>query len=138
MGNEARIDKWLWAVRIFKTRTIAASACKKGQVSVGGTQVKPSRMVREGDVVSVRKPPITLSFRVKQPIENRVGAKLVPEMLENITTAEQYELLEMSRISGFVNRAKGLGRPTKKDRRSLDEFREDVPDFLLDFDFDDI
>jgi ribosome-associated heat shock protein Hsp15 len=138
MGNEARIDKWLWAVRIFKTRTIAASACKKGQVSVGGTQVKPSRMVREGDVVSVRKPPITLSFRVKQPIENRVGAKLVPEMLENITTAEQYELLEMSRISGFVNRAKGLGRPTKKDRRSLDEFKEDVPDFLLDFDFDDI
>ncbi len=138
MGNEARIDKWLWAVRIFKTRTIAASACKKGQVSVGGTQVKPSRMVREGDVVSVRKPPITLSFRVKQPIENRVGAKLVPEMLENITTAEQYELLEMSRISGFVNRAKGLGRPTKKDRRSLDEFREDVPGFLLDFDFDDI
>lgn len=138
MGNEARIDKWLWAVRIFKTRTIAASACKKGQVSVGGTQVKPSRMVREGDVVSVRKPPITLSFRVKQPIENRVGAKLVPEMLENITTAEQYELLEISRISGFVNRAKGLGRPTKKDRRSLDEFKEDVPDFLLDFDFDDI
>ena len=138
MGNEARIDKWLWAVRIFKTRTIAASACKKGQVSVGGTQVKPSRMVREGDVVSVRKPPITLSFRIKQPIENRVGAKLVPEMLENITTAEQYELLEMSRISGFVNRAKGLGRPTKKDRRSLDEFKEDVPDFLLDFDFDDI
>lgn len=138
MGNEARIDKWLWAVRIFKTRTIAASACKKGQVSVGGTQVKPSRMVREGDVVSVRKPPITLSFRVKQPIENRVGAKLVPEMLENITTAEQYELLEMSRISGFVNRAKGLGRPTKKDRRSLDEFREDIPGFLLDFDFDDI
>ena len=138
MRNEARIDKWLWAVRIFKTRTIAASACKKGQVSVGGTQVKPSRMVREGDVVSVRKPPITLSFRVKQPIENRVGAKLVPEMLENITTAEQYELLEMSRISGFVNRAKGLGRPTKKDRRSLDEFKEDVPDFLLDFDFDDI
>ena len=138
MGNEARIDKWLWAVRIFKTRTIAASACKKGQVSVGGTQVKPSRMVREGDVVSVRKPPITLSFRVKQPIENRVGAKLVPEMLENITTAEQYELLEMSRVSGFVNRAKGLGRPTKKDRRSLDEFKEDVPDFLLDFDFDDI
>ena len=92
----------------------------------------------QGDIVSVRKPPITFSFRVKQPIENRVGAKMVPEMMENITAPEQYELLEMSRISGFVNRAKGLGRPTKKDRRSLDEFKEEVPDFCLDFDFDDI
>lgn len=138
MGNEARIDKWLWAVRVFKTRTTAASACKKGQVCVGGVQVKPSRVIRAGDVVSVRKPPVTFSFRVKQPIENRVGAKLVAEMMENITPAGQYELLEMNRISGFVNRAKGLGRPTKKDRRSLDEFKEEVPDFLLDFDFDDI
>ena len=136
MNNEARIDKWLWAARIFKTRTIAAAACKKGQVSMGGTQLKPSRMIKAGDVVSVRKAPVTYSFRVLQPIERRVGAKLIPEILENITTPDQYELLEMSKISGFVGRAKGTGRPTKKERRSLDDFRDDVPEFFGDFEFD--
>ncbi len=134
--SEARIDKWLWAVRIFKTRTIAADACKKGRISVNGSQVKPSRMVKVGEVVQVRKPPITYSFKVLQAIEKRIGAKLVPEVLENVTTPDQYELLEMNRISGFVDRARGTGRPTKKERRSLDKFTE--PEFLddLDFDFD--
>ena len=136
MNNEARIDKWLWAARIFKTRTIAAAACKKGQVSMNGTQLKASRTIKAGDVVSVRKPPITYSFRVLQPIERRVGAKLIPEILENVTTAEQYELLEMSKISGFVGRAKGTGRPTKKDRRSLEDFQNEVPEFFGDFEFD--
>lgn len=138
MSDEARIDKWLWATRVFKTRTIAASACKKGQVCINGVQAKPSRVVREGDVVSVREPPVEFRFRVRQPIEHRIGAKLVPEMMDNITDPRQYELLEMRRISGFVDRAKGLGRPTKKDRRSLDEFKEEAPGFFLDFDFDDI
>ena len=136
VNNEARIDKWLWAARIFKTRTIAAAACKKGQISMGGTTLKASRMIKAGDVVSVRKPPITYSFRVLQPIERRVGAKLIPEILENVTTPDQYELLEMSKISGFVGRAKGTGRPTKKDRRSLDDFQSEVPEFFGDFDFD--
>ena len=136
MNNEARIDKWLWAARIFKTRTIAAAACKKGQVSLGGVQLKASRMIKTGDVVSVRKPPITYSFRVLQPIERRVGAKLIPEVLENVTTPDQYELLEMSKISGFVGRAKGTGRPTKKDRRSLEDFQNEVPEFFGDFEFD--
>ena len=135
-SSEARIDKWLWAARIFKTRTIAAAACKKGQVSMGSTQLKASRMIKAGDVVSVRKPPITYSFRVLQPIERRVGAKLIPEVLENVTTPDQYELLEMSKISGFVGRAKGTGRPTKKDRRSLEDFQNDVPEFYGDFEFD--
>ena len=135
-NTEARIDKWLWAARIFKTRTIAAAACKKGQVSMGGTSLKPSRMIKAGDVVDVRKPPVTYSFRVLQPIERRVGAKLIPEILENVTAPEQYELLEMSKISGFVGRAKGTGRPTKKERRSLDDFRDDVPEFFGDFEFD--
>ena len=135
-NKEARIDKWLWAARIFKTRTLAAAACKKGQVMLRGVQLKASRTVKAGDVVDVRKPPVTYSFRVLQPIEKRVGAKLLPEILENVTAAEQYELLEMSKISGFVNRAKGTGRPTKKDRRSLDEFAGDVPTFVGDFDFD--
>ena len=136
MNNEARIDKWLWAARIFKTRSIAAAACKKGQVSMSGAQLKASRMIKAGDVVNVRKPPVTYSFRVLQPIERRVGAKLIPEILENVTTPDQYELLEMSKISGFVGRAKGTGRPTKKDRRSLDDFRDEVPEFFADFDFD--
>lgn len=136
MNTEARIDKWLWAARIFKTRTIAAAACKKGQVSMKGSPVKASRMIKVGDVIEVRKPPVTYSFRVLQAIEKRVGAKLIPEILENITAPEQYEILEMSKISGFVNRAKGTGRPTKKDRRSLDEFQNEVPEFYADFDFD--
>ena len=136
MNSEARIDKWLWAARIFKTRTIAAAACKKGQVSMGGTQLKASRMIKAGDVVNVRKAPITYSFRVLQPIERRVGAKLIPEVLENITAPDQYEILEMSKISGFVGRAKGTGRPTKKDRRSLEDFQSEVPEFFGDFEFD--
>lgn len=134
MSNEARIDKWMWAVRIFKTRTIAAEACKKGRVNLDGAQAKASRTVKAGDVIQVRKPPVTYSFKVLQPIEKRVGAKLVGEMMENVTTPDQYELLEMSRVSGFVGRAKGTGRPTKKDRRSLEEFT--TPEFMDDFDFD--
>ncbi len=131
---EARIDKWMWAVRIFKTRTIAAEACKKGRVSMNGSQIKPSRMIKPGDIIQVRKPPVTYSFKVLQAIEKRVGAKLVREMMENVTTPDQYELLEMSKISGFVDRARGTGRPTKKDRRSLDEFT--TPEFMDEFDFD--
>jgi ribosome-associated heat shock protein Hsp15 len=124
--EEARIDKWLWASRIFKTRSIAADACKNGRVTVGNVTVKPSRMVKVGEVISVRKPPITYSFRILKTIEQRVGAKLLPEIYENVTAPEQYELLEMTRISGFVDRARGTGRPTKKDRRSLDAFLEDI------------
>lgn len=120
--EEARIDKWLWAARIFKTRSIAADACKNGRVTIGGVNVKPSHMVKVGETVSVRKPPITYSFRILKTIEMRVGAKLLPEIYENVTAPEQYELLEMTRISGFVDRARGTGRPTKKDRRSLDAF----------------
>ena len=120
--EEARIDKWLWASRIFKTRSIAADACKNGRVTVGNVTVKPSRMVNVGETVSVRKPPITYSFCILKTIEQRVGAKLLPEIYENVTAPEQYELLEMTRISGFVDRARGTGRPTKKDRRSLDAF----------------
>ncbi len=122
MANEARIDKWLWAARIYKTRSVAADACKNGRVTVGGANAKPSRMIKVGDTVSVRKSPVTYSFKVLQAIEQRVGAKLVPQVYENVTPADQYELLEMTRISGFVDRARGTGRPTKKERRSLDAF----------------
>ena len=124
MAEVARIDKWLWAARIFKTRSIAADACKNGRVTIGGVNVKPSHMVKAGETVSVRKPPVTYSFRILKTIEQRVGAKLLPEIYENVTTPDQYELLEMNRISGFVNRARGTGRPTKKDRRAMDAFVE--------------
>jgi ribosome-associated heat shock protein Hsp15 len=120
--DEARIDKWLWASRTFKTRTIAADACKNGRVMVNEVNVKPSRMVKVGDKVSVRKPPVTYSFRILKTIEQRVGAKLLPDIYENITTADQYELLEMNRISGFIDRQRGTGRPTKRDRRQMDAF----------------
>lgn len=130
----------MWATRIFKTRTIAADACKKGRVMVGGVTVKPSRMIKIGEIIQVRKPPITFSFEVLALTERRMGAKLVPDYLKNVTTPDQYEILEMNKISGFVNRAKGLGRPTKKDRRELEQFTE--PEYIsdgfdFDFDFDD-
>ena len=133
---EERVDKWLWAMRVFKTRTIATEACKKGRVSIGGVAVKPSRCIKEGDVIDVKKPPITYSFRVLKVTGNRLGAKLVPEYLENVTSPEQYELLEMTRISGFVDRRKGLGRPTKRDSRELSRFKEEsytADDFYLDW-----
>ena len=124
--NEARIDKWLWAARIFKTRSIAADACKNGRVTPNGVNLKPSRTIKEGDVVSVKKPPVTYSFKVLKTIEQRVGAKLLPEIYENVTDPKQYELLQMSRISGFIDRAHGTGRPTKKERRALDAFVDPV------------
>lgn len=119
---EARLDKWLWAARIFKTRTIAADACKNGRVTIGGANAKPSRTIKEGEVIDVRKPPVTYSFRVLKTIEQRVGAKLIPEIYENVTDPKQYEILEMTRISGFIDRARGTGRPTKKDRRAMEAF----------------
>ena len=122
MTDVARIDKWLWAARIFKTRSIAADACKNGRVTIKGINVKPSHTIKAGEIINVKKPPITYSFEVLQTIEKRVGAKLIPEVYKNVTDAKQYELLEMSRISGFVDRARGTGRPTKKDRRQLDAF----------------
>lgn len=131
---EVRIDKWLWAARIFKSRSIAVDACKNGRVMIDGVKLKPSHVIKEGDVVQVKKPPVVYSFRVLQAIQNRVGAKRVPEVLENVTPKEQLEILEMHKMSGFINRAKGTGRPTKKDRRALDEFIQ--PEFFGDFDFD--
>lgn len=139
--SEVRIDKWLWAVRIFKTRTIATDACKKGRVSLGDAIAKPARMVKVGDIVKVRKPPVTYSFRVLALTENRLGAKLVPEYMENITPRSELDLLEIVKISGFIDRRKGLGRPTKREGRELSRFTQEAyesPDDMgWDFDFDD-
>lgn len=136
--SEVRIDKWLWAVRIFKTRTIATEAIKKGRVTMGDSDVpvKPSRMLKVGDTVNVRKPPVTYSFKVLALTEIRLGAKLVPEYMENITPQSQYDLLEVVKISGFIDRRKGLGRPTKREGRELSKFTENVYDDGWDFDFD--
>lgn len=134
--NEVRIDKWLWAVRLFKTRSIAIEACKKGRVSIKGMPVKPSRMIKIGDVLEIRRPPITYSFEVLDLTEKRMGAKLVPGFMRDVTAPSQLEILEMSKMTGFIDRARGTGRPTKKDRRDLEEFSEDYS-YFDDWDFDD-
>ncbi len=131
--EEVRIDKWLWAVRIFKTRTVASEACKKGRVLIGETAVKPSRNIRTGEVIQVRKPPVTYSFKVLALSDKRMGAKMVSQFMENVTPQEQYEMLELNRIGGFVDRQRGTGRPTKKDRRDLDQFADTIPDDLFDW-----
>lgn len=138
MKEEVRIDKWLWAVRVFKTRTIAIEAIKKGRVTIGGNPnpVKPSRMIKVGEVINVKKPPVTYSFRVLSLTENRLGAKLVGEYMENITPQSQYDLLDVVKISGFIDRRKGLGRPTKREGRELSKFTDSVYDDGWDFDFD--
>lgn len=135
--NEVRIDKWLWAVRIFKTRTVATEACKKGRVTVGGVAVKPSRPLKIGETVSVRKPPVTYSFRVLALTQNRLGAKLVPDYMENVTPESELHLLDVVKVSGFINRRKGLGRPTKREGRQLQQFTADIWDSPADgWDFD--
>lgn len=128
MKTEVRIDKWLWAVRLFKTRTLAAEACKKGKVIVQNVQVKPSRNVKVGDVISIKRNPILFSFKVLALSENRMNAKLVAGFMENVTTADQLELIELSKLAGQTGRDRGTGRPTKKDRRELDDFIE--PTFI--------
>ncbi len=134
--TEVRIDKWMWAVRLFKTRSLAADACKKGKVLLGGTAAKASRNIKVGDVIQVKRPPVTYSFKVLALSENRMGAKLVPDFMENVTPPEQLEALEMSRFSAFGVRDRGTGRPTKKDRRDMESYMEVGDDFSF-FDFDD-
>lgn len=129
---EIRIDKWLWAVRLFKTRSLASEACKKGKILVQNVQVKPSRVVKVGDIIQVKRNPVLYSFKVLALPKNRMNAKLVPEFLENVTTPDQLELIELGKIAEQTGRARGTGRPTKKERRDLEDFFE--PFFLDDDD----
>lgn len=124
-------------MRLYKTRTIAADACKKGRITMGGAQLKPSRTFHIGDVFSVRKGPITYTYRIKQLSENRLGAKLVPDYLQDITAPDQLELLELARLAGQTGRDRGTGRPTKKDRREIETFLSDDYLDIIDFDDDD-
>ena len=133
---EVRVDKYLWAMRIYKTRSIATDACKCGRVKMNGVEVKPSRMFHVGDVFSVRKGPITYTYRILQLWGNRLGAKMVPEYLQDITPKEQLELLELARFAAQSGRDRGTGRPTKKDRREIEQFFSDDYNYLLDEDYD--
>ena len=132
-GN-SRIDKWLWSVRIFKTRSIASEYCKKGRVLIRDISVKPAKDIHIGDIIIVRKPPVNYSFRVKGIPRNRIGAKLTPEYVENITSQDELQKLDPNFMAFYGNRDKGTGRPTKKERRSIDTILDSSID---NFDWDD-
>ena len=121
---EIRIDKWLWAVRLYKTRSLASVACKKGKVLVQNVQVKPSRVVKVGDIIQIKRNPVLYSFKVLALAQNRMNAKLVPEFMEDVTTPDQLELIELGKIASQTGRARGAGRPTKKERRDMEDFFE--------------
>jgi len=141
MKTEVRIDKWLWAVRLFKTRSLAVEACKKGKVLIQNMPAKPSRNIKAGDTIQIKRNPVLYSFKVLALSENRMNAKLVPEFMENVTTPDQLELIELGKLAGKIGRDRGTGRPTKKERRDIEEF---IQPFFIDensdelFDFSDV
>lgn len=136
MAEGTRIDKYLWAIRVFKTRTDATDACKGGKVRLNGNDVKPSRTVACGDIINVRKGAVLYSYKVVATIEKRVGAKLVPEYAENITPQDELDKLRHPVETFFLKRDPGTGRPTKRDRRQMellwDSLDFDVPDDVAD------
>jgi len=123
--SDIRIDKWLWAVRIFKTRSQAADACKKGKVLLNGDVIKPSRTVAVGDIIEIKKAPVLFRYEIKALLKNRVGAKLVENYLIDITPEQEVIKLDMMRMNVGGYRDRGAGRPTKKERRLLDDWQDD-------------
>ena len=121
--EKVRIDKWLWAVRIYKTRNQASEACKKGRILVNGSEAKASREIRTGDTIVVRKLPVIYTFKVIKLIEHRQPAKLVEEFLQDLTSVEELNKLKIQ-DSFFMKRDRGSGRPTKKERRLLDDLMD--------------
>lgn len=124
MDETIRIDKWLWSVRVFATRSQATEECKKGRVTIGGVAVKPSRTLKVGEVILVRKNPVTYTYRVIELLGKRVGAKLVPTYMEDITSPEELLKLDINYGGALFARDRGAGRPTKKDRRDIDKVTE--------------
>jgi ribosome-associated heat shock protein Hsp15 len=122
MAEGTRIDKWLWAVRLYKTRSLASEECKNGKVKINGMNVKPSHEMKVGEIIQLRRPPITRSYKVIALTENRMAAKLVPEFMVETTSAAELEILEVQKNMSIYNREPGTGRPTKKERRDLDDF----------------
>lgn len=127
-NTSTRIDKFLWSVRIYKTRSNASEACRKGRITIENIQVKPSRIIITNEVIRVKKPPVVYSYRVKEPIENRVSAKLVNNFIEDITPEDEKAKLELGNNSGITHREKGSGRPTKKERRVIDRIADEFND----------
>ena len=123
-----RIDKFLWSVRVFKTRSIASEECKKGRIIINNVQVKPSRIVVKSEIVIVKKPPVIFTYRIIEPIENRVSAKLVEQYVEDLTSEEEKSKLNIRQSVSAGYRDKGTGRPTKKERRLIDKITEDFND----------
>jgi len=121
MADEVRIDKYLWAIRAFKTRTEAADACKGGKVKVGQANAKPSRPVVKGEIIKVHKGIVEYIYRVVEPTEHRVGAALVPQYAENLTPQAELDKLKAPVETFFLSRERGAGRPTKKDRREMEK-----------------
>jgi ribosome-associated heat shock protein Hsp15 len=124
MDEKVRIDKWMWAVRIFKTRSMAAEACKKGKVIIDGVTIKPSRDVKLNEKIDIRVPPIIRSYRVKAISGRRMSAKLAVDFVEDITAQDQLDLLNATKTHGFEKRQRGTGRPTKLERRLIDKLKK--------------
>lgn len=123
-----RIDKFLWSVRIYKTRSIASDECRKGRIIIGDVQVKPSRTITKNEIITVKKPPIIYTYRVIEPIENRVSAKLVEQFIEDLTPESEKAKLNIRDSVGIIHRDKGTGRPTKKERRQIDRIKDGIQD----------
>src|SRR5512133_119990 len=119
-----RIDKFLWSVRIYKTRSIASDECRKGRIIIGDVQVKPSRTITKNEIIIVKKPPVIYTYRVIEPIENRVSAKLVEQFIEDLTPDAEKAKLNIRDSVGIIHRDKGTGRPTKKERRQIDRIKD--------------
>jgi len=124
--NPVRIDKFLWSVRIYKTRSIASDACSKGKIIINDIKTKPSRIIVKNDIIHISKPPVAFTYRVIEPIDNRVSAKLVEKFVEDLTTNEEKAKLDIRQSVGIVYREKGSGRPTKKERRTIDRLHKDL------------
>ncbi len=119
-----RVDKWIWAVRIFKSRSQATDACKSGKVSINGIAIKPSRIIDVGDIIEVKKEQINMLLEVVDILEKRVGAKLVSNFMNDLTPSEEYNKIDLLKSKSFEFRNKGLGRPTKKERREINIFKD--------------
>jgi ribosome-associated heat shock protein Hsp15 len=127
-NKPVRIDKYLWAVRLYKTRSIASDECRKGRIVIRDIQVKPSRIIIKDEIITVKKPPVSYTFRVIEPIENRVSAKIAGQFIEDLTPEAERTKLDISNSLGTGRRQRGTGRPTKKERRLIDKFQQDAKD----------
>lgn len=127
MNEDVRIDKWMWVARLFKTRTLAGEACRAGKIKIDGQAVKPSRELKTGDILDIRLPHINKTVEVKQLLRNRVSAKQVPEVYTDLTPQEEYERVQLMREFNYERRDRGIGRPTKKERRLIDKLKDDKP-----------